>query len=57
MEQNDNNEFDLVSQGLNGVIGTLSCGCTMSDDECWSAEYLMRRCQVFIDEFRKRFNH
>ena len=52
----DRNEFDVTAEYLNGVIGTLSCGCSMTDDECWTAEYLSRRCQVFIDEFHKRFN-
>lgn len=56
MEKDQRNEFDVTAEYLNGVIGTLSCGCSMTDDECWTAEYLMRRCQVFIDEFHKRFN-
>lgn len=56
MQQDQRNEFDVTAEYLNGLIGTLSCGCTMSDDECWTAEYLMRRCQVYIDEYNKRFN-
>ena len=56
MEKDQRNEFDVASEYLNGVIGTLSCGCSMTDDECWTAEYLKHRCQVYIDEFNKRFN-
>lgn len=56
MEKDQRNEFDVTVQCLNGVIGTLVCGCAMSHEEQLTAGYLKYRCQVFIKEFNKRFN-
>lgn len=56
MQQDQSNEFDVTAKYLNSVIGILSCGCTVSDDEYLTAEYLVYRCKVYIDEFNKRFN-
>lgn len=56
MDKKDRNEFDVTVQSLNGVIGTVVCGCAMSDEEQWTAQYLKYRRQVFINEYNKRFN-
>lgn len=45
------NEFKEALEKLNGCIGTISCGCSMTSDEGLYADSLYYRCHAYIKAY------
>lgn len=44
-------EFEETLKGLNGCIGTIKCGCSITPDEGLYADSLYYRCREYMKAY------
>lgn len=50
---NPSNEFAAAFDYLASCVGTIACGCQMTEREETDAMILWRICREYVDEFEK----
>lgn len=50
-----NEEFRCTVEYLHKCIGTVACGCSMTDEDVEMSEYLFLACKMYVACYKERF--